>query len=342
MVKYLKTKSMKAKTICLLLGVIWMSSCTIYQPYPNTERNLTPIPTPSHENKVEVFFPNEEIKEEYVKVKVLEVRGTGNTSYQNMLNRLTEVGQEAGVDAILILKNSSTASFTTDETSFEAFTEVLTGEEIPDNVQPIVRQKLYGLGVKYIKNINYLDQIRKKRKIFLHEGNDKVEVASASLDLQGNIGKIEGDRDIWFEMYGYSLDHLLYEDDLSWSFFRENNRLVRLKKSGLNPAKKVTIQYGMGNYLAFMIVNDYYFSDGYQRRRKSTIDFLYDKKTKKVRGKIIKKDDKSELYEELIYDENQIIKERILYKVKGENKTPYLSESYDYFDNIELVKLLDN
>jgi hypothetical protein len=337
-----KTKSMKAKTICLLLGVLWMSSCSIYQQYPNAERNLTPIPTPSHENKVDVFFPNEEIKEEYVKVKVLEVRGTDNATYQNMLNRLKEVGQEAGVDAILILKNSSTASFTTDETSFEAFTEVLTGEEIPDNVQPIVRQKLYGLGVKYVKNINYLDQIRKKRKVFLHEGNDKVEVASASLDLQGNIEKIEGDRDIWFEMYGYSLDHLLYEDDPSWSFFRESKRLVRLKKSGLNPAKKVTLHYGMGNYLAFMVVHDYYFAEGYQRKRKSIIDFLYDKKTKKIRGKVIKKHDKSELYEELIYNENQVLQERILYKVSGENKTPYLSESYDYFDNSELVNLLDN
>jgi hypothetical protein len=167
-------------------------------------------------------------------------------------------------------------------------------------------------------------------------------VASASLDLQGNIEKIEGDRDMWFEMYGDSLDQLLYEDDPSWSFFRESKRLVRLKKSGLNPAKKVTLHYGMGNYLAFMVVHDYYFAEGYQRKRKSIIDFLYDKKTKKIRGKVIKKHDKSELYEELIYNENQVLQERILYKVSGENKTPYLSESYDYFDNSELVNLLDN
>jgi len=316
------------KLFPLLTFLLFIASC--YTPYyyigysEHLEKPLfTKVPMKSHDKSVEIFFPGEKPPgEEYIKVDILEVVGGGRM--KDLIKNLQEKGRLHGVDALMIMGNDT----------YE--------ESVGDYVY--TNQKISALGIKYIKNIDYLnDCIKQANVISLNEKTMKYDTTTViRTDAQGRFLEFEeGEVFYWGFLYYFSLEHLAYDYSSQWQhkkFMKDNGlvRITRVRTHHSNPGVhlETVIIEQFGKFIRKLKVNHL------QRPQFSAkISFNYDKD-----GYLIEKDIDSErrgkFKQKFVYDENGLLLRIDVFKIKDKKEEFYFKAVFERYEQDDLVELI--
>ena len=194
---------MKSVLIFSLFLALICSSCLrtypVYQA-PSIGDRFSPIPTFAHEKEVELFaqgtYPADS---NYIKILPLEVQGAN--FYEEVAQKIKLAGASAGVDAILLEKK-----------------QVITNEE-----SPFPQIRLSGTGIKYHRNLAYLNKYLKVKHVYQRVDTGWQKVAMVHWGLLGHkemvTSVIDGgeklvqqyvkENDIW---------HLMVEQNEQWKY----------------------------------------------------------------------------------------------------------------------------
>jgi len=311
----------------LLLFFLIYSSCYspyLFSDYPeHLEKPLfISIPMKAHENKVKVYFPGEKLPEdEYIKVDILEV--TGGNRMKALIEALQEKGQKHGVDALIIMGND-----TYEET---------VGEFVYTN------QKVSALGIKFVKNIDYLeDCIKQANIIALDKTTNKYETAAIiATDVDGNfLDSKSGEAGYRDFLYNYSLQHLAFDYRRNWQFheFKDggHTKITRIRTPLNNPnnhLERVKI-IKFGEYFKEIKL------ENKQRKKYSgKISFKYDKDKylieKKIKSKIL-----GHYKQKFFYDDDGKILRIDVFKIEDEKEEFYFKAIFERYQQEELAQLI--
>lgn len=328
---------MKNLSLLFILS-IFFSSC--YNYYSNSYRNyeegiqlsqFTSIPIKSSIEKVSVFFPGEKIPEEpYVKVDVIDAFGNAQTSTQNLILRLQDQAKAKGIDAIVIISKDN-------------ISEIFQDEYCDDYT--VTTQKMSALGIKFVKNIDYLDECIRGGTILTWDENknELVEKSKFKSDWKGNFVELESGNKFYYSfLYNFSLQHLAYEKTSDWSF----------KVSSISPAEKI-IRRGKNDRSGRQIfskevkLKEVYgkiihadIQSPYNQIYAGKLTLQYDKDNrvikKSIRSKLL-----GEFQQNFIYDERGILSEIEVLDVKEAKSKLYLKVIFEKYQQSDLAQLLE-
>ncbi len=287
-------------------------SCTVgYLPDRTSRDLLVDFPLLPHSDEVTVYFPDDSLPAEaHVRVGVLEVRGGEFTTYNELLRRMRVQAQERGVDAIRILNR-------------QHYTDKC--EWCWDDVTTI----LSAVGLKFVKNLDYLSDYVKAQEIYaLNASSDQLGEWSAKVwfDFDGIATSVEGNRNHAEFVERYSLDYLLHQQNRRWRYapdeYGRTRVRVRTHASG-TPHLRVWFTYDAVRP-TFVRIKDL------QTREESSMQLTYD-----FGGILLKKritlPNRNVVEQIPIYDSQgkQIGSE--YYRIREEERIPYLQVSYDFY-----------
>ncbi|MFC6996574.1 hypothetical protein [Rufibacter roseus] len=243
---------------CLAFAsLVLLGTSCMHQYVPDHSYNrLSAIPTPFHQNEVEVFFPGEKPTDTaYVKIGVLEHKAEGEVAYSTLLENLKAKAQEQGIDAILLLGKNQSTRIKTDETLGEILTEILFNTEIEDNYYSVTTHELAAVGIKYKRNLQYLPGYVQAKSIYALEGGKEELVATVRLNHQGmpaNVTPTSSSNEITYNYYvqPYDVDFLLRSEGSEWRYSTKSGQIKTRKQmsgNGTGPALKVKITYNAQN-----------------------------------------------------------------------------------------------
>lgn len=183
-----------------LLLALLLTSCHVYQNYP-VEEKLTALPTPAHQNPVEVFFQGESRPPRpYLRVAMLKSSVYDGSDPTFLVQSLQRQAQKRGCDAVVI----------TGQGNFEEVrTNIMT-----EDTYSIPGQSMAGIGIKYLDNLPEAGQFVCEKEVLKRSGEDWQRLGNITFRPDGRLQNVEkGAR----ETYRYSLDYLLY-DTQDWEF----------------------------------------------------------------------------------------------------------------------------
>ena len=139
----------------LIIVILFSYGCAFEQ-YP--VQQTKGFPTFPHQEKVAIHQSRTEIKEPFIEVMELRQIGPIGDSVANY-SKLVTTAQEHGLDAVVIL-NSEDINWTESNVGlFEFIMAVGAGEEIDFDYDYFEGNSITASGLKYARNINYLDQL---------------------------------------------------------------------------------------------------------------------------------------------------------------------------------------
>ncbi|MEM8968094.1 MAG: hypothetical protein AAGE93_16870 [Bacteroidota bacterium] len=248
-----------------LLGIA-LVGCTVgYPPNFYDQDMLVDFPLLPHTEDVPVYFPHDTLPdEEYLRVGVLEARGGEFTSYNELIRRLQFQAQERGVDAIQLMNK-----------------EVEADEYYGTSI-------LSGIGIKYIKSLDYLNDFVRSQEIYLTNGNhvspDSSQwVSKIWFDFNGEVERVEGDQNYAQFIRKYSLDYLLYSISRRWRYAVDEYGELRLRVNYSATGAvnlRAWFSYQMRERPNFIRIREY------PSRAESTLWFAYDVEAKMLKKRI--------------------------------------------------------
>ena len=166
-----------------LLISVFLFSCAAYLPYTGTNqiKSITDIPLKTTAENIDCFFNNQVPPKPFYEVKITEVTGTADASYDELIFSLKNKAKQEGLDGIFILNKQQ-------ETRYENLNERITVRDTAVNYYTQLAkpyQKLSAIGIKYVENINYLDTIVKSTGFEFAAGNT-IANGSINFDFYGN------------------------------------------------------------------------------------------------------------------------------------------------------------
>ena len=223
-----------------LLSVFLLSGCTIgYQLYDGPSTMLVDFPLPPHDHEVPIYFPVDTLPdEEYIRIGVLEAWGYAYTSYNELIHHLQEEGRHYGVDAIQIIDKQTT------ETEYSSSTV------------------LAGLGLKSLKNMDYLDQYVKAKEVYLLKDDYSPSgpwVAKLWTGFDGQVQRVDGNPMYSEIIEKYSLNYLLYQRDNQWRYANDpqGNVRMRVRTAPAGPQLRVWFTYKYPGFPSTARIRDY-------------------------------------------------------------------------------------
>jgi hypothetical protein len=279
-------------------------SCTVgYPPNYYDQGMLVDFPLLPHTSEVQVYFPHDSLPdEEYLRVGVLEARGGEFTSYNQLIRQLQVQARERGVDAIQLMDKQVEAS--------EYY-----GTSI-----------LSGIGIKYVKNLEYLTHFVKAQEIYLPytsqlSADSGRWTTKVWLDFDRTPQTVEGNREYANFIRRYSLDYLLYEQGPRWRYALDEYGQIRMRvhTTGTgSPHLRVWFSYQTRHLPNFIRIKKY------PEKEESTIWLAYD-----AEGRILKK--------RITLADGEVIDQILTYDVDGRHTK---SEYYKVKDDQQLVPYL--
>ncbi|MFK7776335.1 MAG: hypothetical protein AB8F94_29705 [Saprospiraceae bacterium] len=328
---------MKNLSLFFILSILF-SSC--YNYYSSSFRNyedgvkssqFTSIPIKRSVEKVKVIFPGEKVPEEpYIKVDVIDAFGNAQTSTQYLISRLQNQAKAIGVDAIIIISKDN-------------ISEIFQDEYCEDYT--VTTQKISALGIKFIKNIDYLEECIKGGTILIWDENknELVEKSKFKSDWKGNLVQLEsGDKFYYDFLYNFSLQHLAYEQTTSWTYKVSNpspsEKIIRRSKNDpsdrLPYAKEVKLKEVYGK-IVFADIKSFY-----NQIYSGKLNLQYDKNDRIIK-KSIRSKTLGEFQQKFIYNENGTLSVIEVFDMKKATPKLYLKVVFENYRQSDLVQLLD-
>lgn len=325
------------KKIYYLLFTVLLFSCSTYLPYTsaNQVKSITDIPLKASTENIDCFFNNQIPAKPFYRVKITEVTGNANASYDELIISLKNRAKQEGLDGVLIVDKKQ-------ENTYENLNKKITVRDTSVNYYTQMAnpyQKLTAIGIKYIENINYLDTIVKSTS-FKFGNNNKMENSIANFDFYGNlIGGSDVEFNKWYtdSIEPFEIDKHLLMAVKSWQYKTidaHSNTVIAFKKeTGDYLNADVKRDYNDANKFFFSL-----FSNGPIYRP----DKYVLKLEKNAQGKIIKKTllKKNTIVwvEEIFYTNNAITGYK-RYRFNGGKEALIFAASNQNFSVNDLPKL---
>ena len=328
---------MKNFSLLFMVSILFFSCYNYYSPtFKNykdgvQQSQFTSIPIKPTVEKVKVIFPGEKIPEEaYIKVDVIDAFGRAQTSTQDMITRLQDQAKMKGMDAIIIISKDN-------------ISEIFQDEDCEDYT--VTTQKLSALGIKFIKNIDYLDECIKGGTILTwsEDKNDFVEKSKFKADWKGNLLSVEsGDKFYYNFLYNFSLQHLAYERNSNWSFMVNSSSPAEkiIKRAKRDPsgrqifAKEVKLKE-VYKKIVFANVKSFY-----NQLYSGQINFQYDDDNRIVQQDIHSKT-LGEYQQKFIYDEQRRLTGIEVFDMKNSIPKLFFKVVFENYQQSDLAQLLE-
>ena len=302
---------------------------------------LIDIPIPPHDREVAIIFPGESMpSEEYLKIGVVEVRGGEYTSYNTLIKLLQTEAQAVGVDAVQLFGKQQYGKVESDETFLESLSEAISGEEEVDEYATIITTTLSGLGIRYLKNMDYLSQYVKAHHLYLF--NDTTQQydhweATAHTDFNKEIQSVEGNDTLYYQFRQYLLDYLRDEESDAWKYGRDEHQRIhkRFLMQGEYPVMKCWFTYQWPYKIQEVKIKHF------PSKLEEHILFTYDSEHRLIE-KSIQRSGQLFLRETLAYDERCLLAERTFFRVSKNSKVPYAKIKYEYHHPKEVLSALSD
>ena len=219
------------------------------------------MPTPPHNKEVDVFFPGEQPPSNpYIRIELIEVSGAEYNSYSQLVNTMKKRAQSKGIDAVMFLGHHQTEKLMSDETLLENCSETESGESIVNTYWTETQKQVLGLGIKYIDDVDYLDQYIKAKYIYPDSSMPGSKPATEiSIDIDNKHLAVEGNQTYADLVFRYSPTHLV--DETNHWLFRKDEFGRTIKRSyvpGGLKHKKCNLTYDRSNRVKVIEIKNFY------------------------------------------------------------------------------------
>ena len=298
------------KSLLSSIFLFILCSCSVYQNY-RSDKYFSSIPLKPNSPKVDLYFGTKNpIDTSYTEIKTISIANTGFKNSKTLSIELATKAKKQGLDAVVGI----------DRTDYG---------------------QLYGVGIKFHNNINYLYEIVKTEKAFLIEGDKEVSLFTAYLNPKGDLDSLIAHHEKASEIhdnmhYAYSLQHLV-DEQRNWRYKNYEFRIFKRQQFKLEnwPLKTVSIFYDNFQRIEKLKLKHH------ETLEKETIKFEYKGKSPFVSKKYIIRADGSGLKEVFTYDDMLRITSKIIYKtLKPGEERPFYIVYYTYYSNDYLPNLL--
>lgn len=308
------------------------------------------IPFPAHENKVEFITPGQQLNpNDYVKVGIFESVGGEGTMQESHVEELMRIAQERGADAIILLNFQNRVTGINETVNVGSILGTAIGNAIfktnetpPKEYVTQSQTTASALGIKYVKNISYLDKYVKT--IDLQEYDPQTEkynlANTLSLTPTGYVTKQTNPDNYLYNHFvkNYTESTLLYEQTKDWSFQVENGRITKRllsDKDGYS-IKEIKIKHHPWGAISRITIANNPYNEEYNVDK---IDYIY-QDGQLIKRKIVTKD-KQTVLENYIYDAASYK----LLEIRGSQLTesgerPIYIQKLSYYSNSDLPELL--
>ena len=202
-----------------------------------------------------------------------------------------------------------------------------------------VTTTLNGLGIRYLKNMDYLGQYVKSQMVYTF--NDTTQQydlyeATAQLDFDGNASSVEGNEELYEQLRQYSLDYMLYEQGPDWLYMKdEHDRItMRVKKRLDYTTLKAWFAYVPGTRLIAEVKTKQYPS-----RQKERITFTYDDE-RRLMEKTVEQEGQSLFKEVFAYDERCLLTSSTFLRLENGTAYPFAIIQSEYHSPEEVIETL--
>lgn len=325
------------KGISIAFSLLILTSCTAYKSYESNDY-FSSIPLKPNTHKVDLYFGSETpIDSAYTEIKTIAITRKGSNQRSKILSQaLAAKARREGLDAVVGIGRED---FSEENYTFGDFLCALSGEYTEPSFA--YYGELFGVGIKYHKYINYLDELVKTEKAFLFENNKEVPLFTAYINPKGILDSLIAHHELASEIhdnlhYAYSKQHLVQEKT-NWRYKQDIEIITRRQQF---------------KFIDWPLKTVFFFYDRYQRItrlkikhhetfKKEIITFEYIKNSNLVSIKRIIRIDKSQLKEVFSYDENLRITSKTVYRVYDSGKEErFYKVKYQYYRNDYLPHLL--
>ncbi len=320
-------------SIGLISIFLALSGCMSYY-VSSSDRRLIEIPTVGHNRPVDIYLQAETPKEDYIKIGVLEQKALESESTADLIYRLGQEAGRRGYDGIILLDEKLSTIIEDDESFLETVSEVISGEEIPDNYYSTTTRQLNAVGIIYKDNLAYLDKLSKAEQLLDPYGN---LLATIPFDYRGQIDSESMAHDrkeqLYFSnFYQYSPIHLLEEESEHWKYRQEGNYIVkRIYTRNATKNKTCTFEYDREHRVSQATIKN-----NYPQRLTEVVQFTYDKDGRLAQQKII-----SHRRTRIIdfHYANDRLLSRQMWEVSGEEKRLLYQTSIIHYDGQDIDSL---
>lgn len=264
--------------------VLAMSGCMSYY-VSSSNRRLIEIPTVAHNRTVDIYLQAEIPKEDYIKIEVLEQKALESESTADLIYSLGQEAGRRGYDGIILLDEKLSTIIEDDESFLETVSEIISGEEIPDNYYSSTIRHLTAVGIIYKGNLTYLDKLSKAEQLLDPYGN---LLATISFDYRGQIDSKSGHLDrkeglYLSNFYQYSSVHLLQEESDHWKYKQEGDYIVkRVYTKSTTRNKACFFEYDREHRISKATIKN-----TYPQRLNEVVHFTYDEEGRLAQQRIV-------------------------------------------------------
>jgi hypothetical protein len=312
------------------LSFLLLSACT--HPYLRgtfpSGNTITkyPIPPP-HNRDVKVFFPREIIKDtDYVKITVIEIYDSPQTSYNELVNKLKKDAQNYGVDAVIILDKNE-----------KNFYKYRSGYSNPFNGSTYYQSgyrtlyfypALSALGFVYRKHLDYIKLYPKSVKISVYESDTTKNSASFTFPLDNDRNVRDTFKLFPYQQMFYFTNFIkkydpfyLIQQDKGWMNYKNGSNKIYKRVYTLSDKSKYVCRFKYNNELIESITSH---SVSYRAK----ILLSYNNEHAITEAIIFKE---SEKYKEFFFYDNMGRLVRTKYfKIIHNTSIPFIEAEYDY------------
>lgn len=304
---------MKRNTYLLISCIFLFQSCVSFKPYTQSDLDFPLKPV----TEVEVFFPGELLPyKEYIEIGSLATNMSGATNNQAYVSRLQKIARENGVDALM---------------------------DIQEDQGYYGGRILTALGIKYIKNLDYLDEYVKKESFYkldsLGKNKELVAVIERSPIGRTLSSRFSSDEEKdFYETYIQNYrDHHLREERDNWTYRKHANTGMiisrQYSRSSQWVVKTCRFKYGEQGLERIKI----FYEDDFRREE---ILYMYDEKSR-ISGRQLDLPFGRQLIEGYKYDTEGKLSQK-LFILKVPNKVQplqYVSE-FEYYKKEDIHDFL--
>lgn len=304
---------MKRNTYLFLASIFLLTSCVSFKPYAQSELDFPLKPV----TEVEVFYPGELLPyKDYIEIGSLATNMSGATNNQAYVAKLQKIARENGVDALMDLQED----------------QGYYGGRI-----------LTAMGIKYIKNIDYLDEYVKKESFYKLDslGKNKELVAVIERSPVGRTLSSRFMRDEekdFYETYIQNYrDHHLREEKDNWTYRKNvSTGMIISRQYSRSPqwvVKTLKFKYGELGLERIKI----FYNDNFGEEE---IFYLYDEKAR-VSGRQLELPFGKQLTEGYKYDsEGKLIRKIFILKIPNQAKAVQYVSEYEYYKKEDIHDFL--
>lgn len=319
---------MRNVTLLLFLALV-CSSCYVYSAYEEPRQGqITALPLAKQEKELELFFAGESMPEQdYLRLGLLKEKRTSyNTNLVSLLDRLKTKAQAMGADAIIIMGAEDTE-------------RVYTSGE--DDTYSVPGENMWGLAIRYLDNLEFEQNVLSHLEVTGLHPNTRS--ASTIVDLN-QFGDLDAPiNDSWGQyVYQHSLEYLV-ENQRDWRFTTvqvgtPSNQydIVRVHRDGNSTKAKVTVNYDRYDFPTYLRI---YYLGGRQVNEK--MELVYDNQNRVIERRWNELGGKK-IATTRTYNAAGLTAREDYTIQRGNNAVePYLSVTYHYFTEEELMQILD-